>query len=775
MIKEKISSCVHPSDGIVESDKEVELDATKAKLEKVREENEKLKLLLSTVLTDYKSLQMHVSNVIRPQHEASMELDINSHDDFCVDVSLRLGRSDLNVSKNVDEIDKISLDKISDEISEGSDKKRSALGLGFQIQSCEDPDTDPTMKLDYLSKDVKNTKADNKCLSSRKDIKTARNEDHQEALEVHEHPGLKKTRVCVKAPCEDPSINDGCQWRKYGQKTAKANPLPRAYYRCSMSSNCPVRKQVQRCGEDDTSAYMTTYEGTHDHPLPMEATHMAAGTSAAASLLQSGSSSSARLSYYFPFHHVSFSTTNAHPTVTLDLTRPNYDPNQLPTHSALSFSSSSSDRPSPSNSHTLSFSDMAESEESHVDKEIRSSVSSCEAYFEKVQSRKNLPKSLQDTLNSAFAGIPVSSFPQVPGGRVIEIPAETSVSEAVKILSDSKILSAPVINKDHETSLDWKERYSGIIDYSSIILWVLESAELAAIALSATLAAAAVGAAVAGGVAADRGIGKDAPTAADSLGKDFYQVILQEEPFRSTTVGTILKSFRYAPFLPVSTESSMLSVLLLLSKYRLRNVPVIKPGEPDIKNYITQSAVVHGLEGCKGRDWFDHISALPISDLGLPFMSPSEVISIDSEELILEAFKRMRDHNIGGLPVVEGANKKVIGNISMRDIRYLLLQPEVFSNFRQLTVKTFAAKIATAGEKYGSASLAITCRPDSTLGSVINSLASRSVHRVYVADGDEDELYGVITLRDVISCFVSEPPNYFENCLGFSVKEVLNR
>ncbi|KAH0875510.1 hypothetical protein HID58_072872 [Brassica napus] len=774
-MQKKISSCVHPSDGIVESDKEVELDATKAKLEKVREENEKLKLLLSTVLTDYKSLQMHVSNVIRPQHEASMELDINSHDDFCVDVSLRLGRSDLNVSKNVDEIDKISLDKISDEISEGSDKKRSALGLGFQIQSCEDPDTDPTMKLDYLSKDFKNTKADNKCISSRKDIKTARNEDHQEALEVREHPGLKKTRVCVKAPCEDPSINDGCQWRKYGQKTAKANPLPRAYYRCSMSSNCPVRKQVQRCGEDDTSAYMTTYEGTHDHPLPMEATHMAAGTSAAASLLQSGSSSSASLSYYFPFHHVSFSTTNAHPTVTLDLTRPNYDPNQLPAHSSLSFSSSSSDRPSPSNSHTLSFSDMAESEKSHVDKEIRSSVSSCEAYFEKVQSRKNLPKSLQDTLNSAFAGIPVSSFPQVPGGRVIEIPAETSVSEAVKILSDSKILSAPVINKDHETSLDWKERYSGIIDYSSIILWVLESAELAAIALSATSAAAAVGAAVAGGVAADRGIGKDAPTAADSLGKDFYQVILQEEPFRSTTVGTILKSFRYAPFLPVSTESSMLSVLLLLSKYRLRNVPVIKPGEPDIKNYITQSAVVHGLEGCKGRDWFDHISALPISDLGLPFMSPSEVISIDSEELILEAFKRMRDNNIGGLPVVEGANKKVIGNISMRDIRYLLLQPEVFSNFRQLTVKTFAAKIATAGDKYGSASLAITCRPDSTLGSVINSLASRSVHRVYVADGDEDELYGVITLRDVISCFVSEPPNYFENCLGFSVKEVLNR
>lgn len=166
---------------------------------------------------------------------------------------------------------------------------------------------------------------------------------------------------------------------------------------------------------------------------------------------------------------------------------------------------------------------------------------------------------------------------------MIEIPAETSVSEAVKILSDSKILSAPVINNtDHESSLDWRDRYLGIIDYSSIILWVLESAELAAIALSATsataagigagavgalgvaalgvsgpvaaagIAAAAVGAAVAGGVAADRGIGKDAPTAADNLGKDFYQVILQEEPFKSTTV-----SLKHALFWLMENEQKI--------------------------------------------------------------------------------------------------------------------------------------------------------------------------------------------------------------------------
>lgn len=80
-----------------------------------------------------------------------------------------------------------------------------------------------------------------------------------------------------------------------------------------------------------------------------------------------------------------------------------------------------------------------------------------------------------------------------------------------------------------------------------------------------------------------------------------------------------------------------------------------------------------------------------------------------------------------------------------------------------------------ASQETGKVIPPITCKLDSTLASVIQSLALKSVHRIYAVAGEDDEVIGIITLRDVISCFIYEPPNHFDNHLGFAVKEILNQ
>lgn len=42
----------------------------------------------------------------------------------------------------------------------------------------------------------------------------------------------------------------------------------------------------------------------------------------------------------------------------------------------------------------------------------------------------------------------------------------------------------------------------------------------------------------------------------------------------------------------------------------------------------------------------------------------------------------MREKGIGGLPVVDSSGKKAIGNISIRDVQFLLTAPEIYKNDR---------------------------------------------------------------------------------------------
>ncbi|XP_009601191.1 WRKY transcription factor 72B-like [Nicotiana tomentosiformis] len=331
-----------------------QLASAKVEMREVMEENQRLRTHLDRIMKDYRNLQMQFHDIAQKEVEKSSSTVNTTHHESDEEadqlVSLSLGRTSSDMKK--EELSKIfSKDKAH--YNEEEEHKAGGLTLGldckFEMSAKTTPTTESSPVILSPENSLEETKEENgETWPPNKILKTMRNGDD----DVSQQNPTKRARVSVRVRCDAPTMNDGCQWRKYGQKIAKGNPCPRAYYRCTVAQSCPVRKQVQRCAED-MSILITTYEGTHNHPLPLAATAMASTTAAAASMLLSGSSSSSDpspqvtaaaatttssanlngLNFYlsdtskskppFYFPNSSFSSSsapNSLPTITLDLT-----------------------------------------------------------------------------------------------------------------------------------------------------------------------------------------------------------------------------------------------------------------------------------------------------------------------------------------------------------------------------------------------------------------------------------------------------------------------
>ncbi|KAJ8480326.1 hypothetical protein OPV22_024053 [Ensete ventricosum] len=321
---------------------EEQLKNTKTEMDEVREENGRLKTILAHIVKDHQYLQKQYFDIVQQEQskrppETTDPSDVEEPDEL---VSLSLGTSSTGQKKE----DMISTKKEREE----EDEEGLTLGLHCRFEGTRKSPSDHESNLcaDSSSEEAKEEEP-GEPRPPTEIPKSLRTDDD----EVPQQLPVKKARVTIRARCDAPTMIDGCQWRKYGQKIAKGNPCPRAYYRCTVGAGCPVRKQVQRCAED-MSILITTYQGTHNHPLPISATAMAS-TAAAMHMLGSsasgqgmgeaigslssssaaitslsglnfgllGSTSSARQqSSYLPIP--SHSPTSSYSTITLDLTAP---------------------------------------------------------------------------------------------------------------------------------------------------------------------------------------------------------------------------------------------------------------------------------------------------------------------------------------------------------------------------------------------------------------------------------------------------------------------
>ncbi|CAL9111632.1 unnamed protein product [Musa acuminata var. zebrina] len=76
---------------------------------------------------------------------------------------------------------------------------------------------------------------------------------------------------------EQRKFDDGCHWRKYGEKQVKGSDNPRSYYKCTYPS-CPRKKQVERSSDGQITEIV--YKGTHSHSKPQSTTRHSAAVQA---------------------------------------------------------------------------------------------------------------------------------------------------------------------------------------------------------------------------------------------------------------------------------------------------------------------------------------------------------------------------------------------------------------------------------------------------------------------------------------------------------------
>ncbi|EMS57715.1 SNF1-related protein kinase regulatory subunit gamma 1 [Triticum urartu] len=286
--------------------------------------------------------------------------------------------------------------------------------------------------------------------------------------------------------------------------------------------------------------------------------------------------------------------------------------------------------------------------------------------------------SRSDKLNSCFDAIPVSSFPQTFGSQLVDIPSDATLAEAVDILSRNRINGAPVRNVEAPEDASWIDRYIGIVEFAGIAVWLLHQSETSAAALGADEMAAKLGT-----VTLDPELKPAAPASeAEGAVAEAFGSLPSSELFRKTKVKDISGSFRWAPFLALQSSDTFLTMLLLLSKYRMKSLPVVDIGEGTISNMVTQAAVVHMLAECVGLSWTLTAREFIASARQCSGEKQMSIITCTREDNMKEIILKLDAEKRQRIYVVDGEGN-LDGLITLRDIIAKLVYepPGYFGDF----------------------------------------------------------------------------------------------
>lgn len=284
-------------------------------------------------------------------------------------------------------------------------------------------------------------------------------------------------------------------------------------------------------------------------------------------------------------------------------------------------------------------------------------------------------------------------------GPVITLKTTDWVEKAIKVLSEHKILSVPVIDERNKLGC------VGLVDILDIVHYIEKVAP------------------------EDEALSENELKSLEVAGR----AISMEE------VGWIINASGKDPYIPVYFDSPITMALNLFAD-GIHRVLLFdqEGGDAKVLGAVAQMDIIRHLASKIKEGDMQHVANLPITKLGL---ADKPVFTVNVHDTVLAAVKLIVEHKVSGLGVLSGTGR-LVGNFSASDCKGIY----------QDSFPSFLLHVGEFLDRHSPESLKpICCTPDATLGQVISELADSNVHHLFIVDVHDDfKLHSLVSATDIM-------------------------
>jgi len=287
--------------------------------------------------------------------------------------------------------------------------------------------------------------------------------------------------------------------------------------------------------------------------------------------------------------------------------------------------------------------------------------------------------------------------------KLVVIDSKTHMTDALKILAQNNIYSAPVLDTA-------KNIYYGFLDWLDIVMFILSIM-----------------------------------SNEDRKGRLPFSFEQHIQKYGSDLAKNVADISGVNPMIPIRASDPVSEALKVFAETGTHRVPILEGDSvAKIGHVLTQTAVISWLGKNVGS--LGDIVNKSLDQLGV---QKKPVISVDLESTCYDAFKKMADNRVTAVAVLN-ADGTLLSNLSAKDIKEIKLDELVPFLNRPVIELVQRVRSRQINVSYPS----FHCHMHNKLIEVIQKLSVLRVHRLYIVD-DAMRPIGVLSLGDLFKLLQS--------------------